>query len=51
MTKLPRYVQPRKQPKGVVSYRFNPPQSLVDAGVVQRKESVSYTHLRAHETQ
>ena len=38
MTKLPRYVQPRKQPKGVVSYRFNPPQSLVDAGVVQRKE-------------
>ena len=38
MTKLPRYVQPRKQPKGVVSYRFNPPQSLVDAGVVSRKE-------------
>jgi len=38
MTNLPRYVQPRKQPKGVVSYRFNPPQSLVDAGVVSRKE-------------
>jgi hypothetical protein len=38
MTNLPRFVQPRKQPKGVVSYRFNPPQSLVDAGVVSRKE-------------
>ena len=38
MTNLPRFVQPRKQPKGVVSYRFNPPQCLVDAGVVSRKE-------------
>jgi len=38
MTNLPRFVQPRKQPKGVMSYRFNPPQCLVDAGVVSRKE-------------
>ena len=38
MTNLPRFVQPRKQLKGVTSYRFNPPQYLVDAGVVSRKE-------------
>jgi len=38
MPKLPRYVQERVSPSGVISYRFNPPQSLVDEGVVQREE-------------
>ena len=38
MTNLPRFVQKRKQPKSAASYRFNPPQYLVDAGVVSRKE-------------
>jgi len=38
MTNLPRFVQKRKQPKSAASYRFNPPQYLVDAGVVERKE-------------
>ena len=38
MPKLPRYVQQRVSPSGVISYRFNPPQSLVDEGVVQREE-------------
>ena len=38
MPKLPRYVQERVSPSGVISYRFNPPQPLVDEGVVQRAE-------------
>jgi len=38
MRNLPRYVQQRVSPSGDVSYRFNPPQSLVDAGVVEREE-------------
>ena len=38
MPKLPRYVQERVSPSGVISYRFNPPQSLVDEGVVKREE-------------
>ena len=35
---LPRYVQQRYTPKGVRTYRFNPPRQLVDSGVVSRKE-------------
>ena len=35
---LPRYVQQRYTPKGVRTYRFNPPRQLVDNGVVSRKE-------------
>jgi integrase len=38
MPKLPRYVQERVSPHGVISYRFNPPQNLVDEGVVAREE-------------
>ena len=38
MPKLPRYVQERVSPHGVISYRFNPPQTLVDEGVVSRQE-------------
>ena len=38
MPKLPRYVQERVSPHGVISYRFNPPQNLVDEGVVSREE-------------
>ena len=38
MPKLPRYVQERVSPAGDISYRFNPPQALVDAGVVERFE-------------
>tara|TARA_R110002110_G_scaffold111977_2_gene278613 strand:- start:1064 stop:2185 length:1122 start_codon:yes stop_codon:yes gene_type:complete len=38
MPNLPRYVQERVSPSGVISYRFNPPQPLVDEGVVQREE-------------
>ena len=38
MRTLPRYVQQRVSPSGDVSYRFNPPQTLVDAGVVERDE-------------
>jgi integrase len=38
MRTLPRYVQQRVSPTGDVSYRFNPPQALVDAGVVERIE-------------
>tara|TARA_R110000803_G_scaffold8627_3_gene27692 strand:+ start:1835 stop:2968 length:1134 start_codon:yes stop_codon:yes gene_type:complete len=37
MTSLPRYVQRNVSPSGGTSYRFNPPQNLVDAGVVSRK--------------
>jgi integrase len=35
--KLPRYTQSRSNASGVVEYRFNPPQTLVDAGVVKRE--------------
>ena len=38
MPKLPRYVQERESPSGVISYRFNPPQMLVDEGLVKREE-------------
>ena len=38
MQMLPRYVQQRVSPSGDISYRFNPPQMLVDAGVVERDE-------------
>jgi integrase len=37
MAALPRYVQQRVSPSGGITYRFNPPQSLVDAGVVSRE--------------
>ena len=35
---LPRYIQARTTAYGVVEYRFNPPQKLVDAGVVTRRQ-------------
>jgi len=38
MRTLPRYVQQRVSPSGDISYRFNPPQKLVNAGVVYREE-------------
>ena len=38
MQMLPRYVQQRVSPSGDISYRFNPPQMLIDAGVVERYE-------------
>ena len=38
MARLPRYVQERVSPKGDISYRFNPPQFLVDEEVVVREE-------------
>tara|TARA_R110000822_G_scaffold264810_1_gene388848 strand:- start:2399 stop:3526 length:1128 start_codon:yes stop_codon:yes gene_type:complete len=38
MPKLPRYVQKRVSPSGGISYRFNPPQPLIDVGVVERVE-------------
>ena len=38
MQMLPRYVQQRVSPSGDISYRFNPPQMLVDEGVVERDE-------------
>ena len=38
MRTLPRYVQQRVSPSGDISYRFNPPQTLVDAGIVERYE-------------
>ena len=38
MRNLPRYVQQRVSPSGDISYRFNPPQTLVNAGVVEREE-------------
>ena len=34
---LPRYVQERVSPSGDISYRFNPPQILVDEGIVKRE--------------
>ena len=36
--KLPRYVQQRYTPKGVRTFRFNPPRQLIDSGVVSRRE-------------
>ena len=36
--KLPRYTQARTTTHGAVEYRFNPPQKLVDAGVVKREQ-------------
>ena len=38
MQMLPRYVQLRVSSSGDTSYRFNPPQMLVDEGVVEREE-------------
>jgi len=38
MTKLLRYMQQRHTPKGIKSYRFNPPRQLIDIGVVSRRE-------------
>src|SRR6056300_719829 len=38
MRTLPRYVQQRVSPSGDISYRFNPPQALVNEGVVEREE-------------
>ena len=37
MARLPRYVQERVSSSGDISYRFNPPQILVDEGVVKRE--------------
>ena len=37
MSKLPRYVQEQVSSSGDISYRFNPPQILVDEGVVKRE--------------
>ena len=37
MSKLPRYVQVIKMSDGRKEYRFNPPQSLVNAGIVKRE--------------
>lgn len=38
MGKLPRYVQQRVSPSGGITYRYNPPQKWVDAGLVERGE-------------
>ena len=38
MRTLPRYVQQRVSPSGDISYRFNPPQTLVNEGIVEREE-------------
>ena len=38
MAKLPRYVQQRVSPSGGITYRYNPPQKWVDAGIVERGE-------------
>ena len=38
MVALPRFVQKRVSLSGDTSYRFNPPQKLVNAGVVSREE-------------
>jgi hypothetical protein len=37
MRTLPRYVQEQVSSSGDISYRFNPPQILVDEGVVKRE--------------
>ena len=36
--KLPRYMYQRYTPKGVRTFRFNPPSQLIDSGVVSRRE-------------
>ena len=38
MVKLLRYMQQRHTPKGLKTYRFNPPRSLIEDGVVSRRE-------------
>lgn len=38
MAKLPRFVQKRVSPSGGITYRYNPPQKFVNAGVVERVE-------------
>ena len=38
MPNLPRYTYQRYTPKGVRTFRFNPPRQLIDSGVVSRKE-------------
>ena len=38
MPTLLRYMCQRHTPKGVKTYRFNPPRQLIDSGVVSRKE-------------
>ena len=38
MPTLLRYMCQRHTPKGVKTYRFNPPRQLIDSGVVARKE-------------
>ena len=38
MPNLPRYTYQRYTPKGVRTFRFNPPRQLIDSGVVTRKE-------------
>ena len=43
MQMLPRYVQLRVSSSGDTSYRFNPPQMLVDEGVVEREELDRFT--------
>jgi len=37
MNRLPRYVQAIKKSGRPTEYRFNPPQTLVDEGVVKRE--------------
>tara|TARA_A100001011_G_scaffold387072_1_gene464222 strand:+ start:1183 stop:2268 length:1086 start_codon:yes stop_codon:yes gene_type:complete len=36
--KLPRYTYQRYTPKGVRTFRFNPPSQLIDSGIVSRRE-------------
>ena len=38
MKKIPRYTQKRLLASGITSYRFNPPQYLIDRGITQRVE-------------
>jgi len=38
MTRLPRYTQKRLLASGITSYRFNPPQYLIDRGITERVE-------------
>ena len=38
LMKLPRYMYQRYTPKGVRTFRFNPPSQLIDSGVVSRRE-------------
>ena len=41
MVKLPRFVQQRVSPSGDITYRYNPPQKWIDAGLVKREEMPS----------